>query len=140
EFRRLGGGRAEFMVESSITGHDRGLQSCLLAAQPGWDTFALVRALHVAGYAVLERPAGDTALALACSAEFDVILWSCPGTAEDAPPLSRLALADAPILAVLLEPLHFAFAFCLEAGADACITLVTDARVVAAQVSAVLRR
>lgn len=128
------------MVDFSMTGRDRGFQSCLLTAQPDWDTFALVRALHTAGYAVLERAAAANSLMLACSAEFDAILWGCTGTEADQPALARLALADVPVLAVLAEPLPSAFASCLESGADACITLDTDARVVAAQVSAVLRR
>lgn len=128
------------MVDFSMTGRDRGFQSCLFAVQPEWDTFALVRALHSAGYAVLERAAADTSLMLACSAEFDAILWGCAGTDADKPALARLALADIPVLAVLAEPIPAAFANCLESGADACITLDTDARVVAAQLSAILRR
>ncbi len=100
----------------------------------------LVRGLHDAGYAVLERPAIQTTLALAVSAEFDVILWACDGSPDEAPVLARLALAPAPLLAVLAAPLPAVLALCLESGADACITLDADARVVAAQVSAVLRR
>ena len=128
------------MVEPSIPFQSRGFQSCLLAAQPEWDTIALVRALHTAGYAVLERVASESALALACSAEFDAILWGCNGTASDSPALARLALASVPVLAVIADPVPSTFAMCLESGADACITLETDGRVVAAQVSAVLRR
>jgi DNA-binding response OmpR family regulator len=107
---------------------------------PEWNTLALVRALHTSGHAVLERPVAEPALALACAAEFDVILWGCFGAAADRTALSRLALSGTPLVAVLANPEPAAFAICLESGADACLTIDTDARVVAAQVSAVLRR
>ena len=133
-------GPGGLMTDLSRFASTRGFQSCLLASQAGWETQVLVRGLHDAGYAVLERPAIQTTLALAVSAEFDVILWACDGSPDEAPVLARLALAPAPLLAVLAAPLPAVLALCLESGADACITLDADARVVAAQVSAVLRR
>lgn len=118
----------------------RNFKSCLFASLPGWDTLGLVRALHSAGYAVLERPTFEATLAIAVTAEFDVVLWSCDGREEEPLILERLATGHAPSIAIVRDPEPALVAACLDAGAEACLHVDADARIVAAQVSALLRR
>jgi DNA-binding response OmpR family regulator len=118
----------------------RTFRSGLLVSLRDWDTLSVIRALHASGIAVLEREASDAALRLASGGEFDIVLWCCPGTNSDHEILARLALSDAGVIALLQEMSPELIAGCLESGADACLGLDADARVVGAQISAVLRR
>lgn len=118
----------------------RSFRSGLLASHPAWDTLAVVRALHASGFAILERDAGESSLRMAATDEFDLVVWCCAGVSGERDILARLALGSAGLIALLAEPAPELLAACLESGADACLSLDADARVVAAQVSAVLRR
>jgi DNA-binding response OmpR family regulator len=113
----------------------------LLVAESGADTLPVIRALHGAGIAVLERVPSPSTLSLALSGEFDVVAWHFE--AEDGEPravLSRLAAENVPCLGLLTEATPALASLCLEAGADACLQLDTDAMLIVAQVHAVLRR
>ncbi len=118
----------------------RSFKSCLFASLPGWDSLGLVRALHSAGYAVLERPTFEATLAIAVTAEFDVVLWSCEGAEQETSVLKRLASGPAPSIAIVRESDPALISACLDAGAEACLHVEADPRIVSSQVSAVLRR
>jgi DNA-binding response OmpR family regulator len=101
----------------------------------------VIRALHTAGIAVLERAPGDGTLTLALSGEFDVVAWYvAPDDGTDAGVLARLAAARIPTVALLTQPTPSLASSCLDAGADACLQLDADAMLIVAQVHAVIRR
>ncbi len=116
-------------------------QCCLLIAPAEMETRAFVRALHSGGIAVLEREPGEAALRMAESGEFDLV---CRGVGGDGVAalveVARLARCGRPVIGVFEELLPELVAECLVAGADACLELGADPRVVVAQVRAVLRR
>ena len=116
-------------------------RSCLLIAPPDAETFPCVRALHSAGIAVLERTPEPSAVAMALSGEFDLV--ACvyePGSTTAAAALSRIAAANVPVIALLRDLTPAEATTCLVAGADACLQLDADPRLVVAQAHAVLRR
>ena len=105
-------------------------------------TMPIIRALHTAGFAVLERPEGAPAYALATSGEFELVAWVTDvgrGLAGMRS-LASISAAGAPLIALLAEATAEAVSGCLTAGADACLALDADERVVVAQAHAVLRR
>lgn len=115
--------------------------SCLVIAPAEVETRPLVRALHSGELAVLEREPGPAALRLGCSGEFALVCRfvdrsSVAGLTD----IAALAAAGRPVVGVFeqAEPELVAEAF--AAGADACLELGADPRVIAAQVRAVLRR
>ena len=113
-------------------------KSCLLAAERETPSMPLIRALHSAGFAVLERTPDPSTLTLAASGEFDVVLWRFQADAVLF--LGRLAEADIPLISVHIEATSHEVSTALDAGADACIQLDADAGVIVAQINAVLRR
>src|SRR5687768_1318218 len=83
----------------------RPFKSCLLVAPSGADTLPVIRALHTAGIAVLERAPGDGTLALALSGEFDVVAWHLgPEDGAEVSMFGRLAAAGTPTVALLTQP------------------------------------
>ncbi len=104
------------------------------------NTLSLVRALHSAGFAVLERLPDSRALALATSREFDLVGWHASGEPSDVDTVRHIAQHDVPLIAFLSDASPRAVAACLDAGADACLQLDADTVVVVAQAHAVLRR
>jgi len=116
-------------------------RSCLLIAPPDAETFPFVRALHSAGIAVLERTPGPGAAAMALSGEFDLVAYVCePGSTTAPDALRRIAAANVPVIALLRDLTPVEASTCLVAGADACLQLDADSRLVVAQVHAILRR
>ena len=119
----------------------RPFKSCLLVAESGADTLPVTRALHGAGIAVLEREPSEGSLSLALSGEFDVVAWHFPphdgGTAAV---LTRLGAAGIPCVTLFTKLTPSLATLCLDAGADACLELSTEAMLVVAQIHAVLRR
>lgn len=116
-------------------------QCCLLIAPAEMGTRGLVRALHSGGIAVLEREPGDAALRMAESGEFDLVCRVIDGDGVQAlVEVARLARCRVPVIGVFGEMVPELVAECLVAGADACLELDADPRVVVAQVRAVLRR
>jgi len=104
-------------------------------------TVPFVRALHGGGIAVLEREPGAASLQLALSGEFQLVAWLVDPRSAAAPvSLARLAEAEIPTIAVFREADPELVSEALHAGADACLELHADARVVVAQSHAVLRR
>lgn len=122
--------------------HLRQFRSCLLVSSTGAGTLHLIRALHSAGFAVLERFAGPATLALAAGGDFDLVAWTADDgeSAHGVAALARIAKADIPLIALLADATAKAVSNCLLAGADACLQLDADDRVVVAQAHAVLRR
>jgi DNA-binding response OmpR family regulator len=118
----------------------RPFRSCLLVAPRSVDTLPVVRALHSAGFAVLERSPDDAAFDLATSREFDLVAWHSCGDSRCSAILRSMAASATPLIALLVEATPAAVAASLEAGADACLQLDADERVVVAQAHAVLRR
>jgi DNA-binding response OmpR family regulator len=117
------------------------LVSCLLVAPGDAQTLGFVRALHAGGIAVLEREPNTVSLQLALSREFHVIAWMLDGrSAANWASIAEIAAANVAVIAIYSgsDPSVIADAF--AAGADACLSLDADARVVVAQVKAVLRR
>jgi len=97
--------------------------------------------LHSGGIAVLEREPNRTALELALSREFDVVAWYIdPRSAASPISLTQLAARGIPLVALFDDASPELVAEALAAGADACLAISTDSRVVVAQVHAVLRR
>lgn len=99
------------------------------------------RALHRAGFAVLERAPALAAGRNSLQGEFDLV--ACVVTAERPESiiyLGELAAAGAPLIALLPEATPALVSASLHAGADACLQMDADERVVTAQVQAVLRR
>jgi DNA-binding response OmpR family regulator len=100
-----------------------------------------VRALHRGEIAVLEREPLEATLALALSREFSVVAWVLDSRSAAAPlAISRLAQAGVCVVAVFEAAEPELIAEALSAGADACVGLDADPRVVLAQLRAVLRR
>lgn len=119
----------------------RPFKSCLLVAESGVDSLPVIRALHSAGIAVLERTPLEGTLALALSGEFDFVAWHFSETdSRTEPLLARLASGGVPSVALLSSARPAIVSACLEAGADACLQLDADPVLVVAQVHAVLRR
>ncbi|GIW17696.1 response regulator transcription factor [Tepidiforma sp.] len=115
--------------------------SCLLVAPAGLETRGFVRALHGGGLAVLEREPGETALRMAESGEFDIVCRAVDGDGVGGlVDIARLAGCGRPVVAVFGEAQPELVAEAFAAGADACLELEADPRVVVAQVRAVLRR
>ena len=119
----------------------RAFVSCLLVAPSHVETLTLVRGLHGGGVAVLEREPNSTAMQLAISGEFDLVAWFVDPLSAAAPvALAQLASCGVPVIAVFDDASPELVAESLAAGADACLACSTDARVLVAQVRAVLRR
>lgn len=116
--------------------------SCLLVASNAAATGSFVRALHEGGIAILQREPGDSALALGMSGDFDVVAWvvDCGPSIGGELALARLAHAGQPVIVLHSEARPDMIASALTAGAEACLDLAADPRVVLAQVRAVLRR
>ncbi|MEO8539256.1 MAG: response regulator transcription factor [bacterium] len=105
------------------------------------ETLGFVRALHDGGVAVLEREPNQQALDLALSREFDVVAWFVDERMASGPvAIARLAEQRVALIALFSTPAPSLIAEVFAAGADACLDIETDARVVTAQVRAVLRR
>ncbi len=99
-----------------------------------------MRALHSGGIAVLERTPGPNTVAMALSGEFDLVAWVWEPGAAAARALSRIAVSGVPVVALLRDLTAAAASDCLVNGADACLQLDADQRLIVAQVHAVLRR
>ncbi|MGE0598377.1 MAG: winged helix-turn-helix domain-containing protein [Dehalococcoidia bacterium] len=100
-----------------------------------------MRALHQGGFAVLERDPEHGALQLARSREFTAVAWFIdPRSAAGILAVEQLASEGIAVVAVLQPAEPGLVAEVLSAGAHACLELSADARVVVAQVRAVLRR
>jgi DNA-binding response OmpR family regulator len=115
--------------------------SCLVVAPSSAETLGVIRALHLGGIAVLEREPNAATLQLARSREFDVVAWFIePQTTSGLLSLADLSNHSIPAIGLFeqLEPELVAES--LAAGADACLALDADPRVIVAQVRAVLRR
>lgn len=101
----------------------------------------MIRALHSGGIAVLEREPNNAALELALSREFDLVAWFIDPLSASGPlSIARLAANSLPLVALFDDANPALVADALAAGADACLAMETDGRVVVAQVRAVLRR
>jgi two-component system response regulator RegX3 len=119
----------------------RQFQSCLVIAPRSVNTLPLVRALHTAGLAVLERWPDASSLSLAGSGEFALIACFCDGMFDaDVALIDSLSRVGPGVVAILEEATPDLVAHCLEAGADACVELGADERLIVAQVHAILRR
>lgn len=119
----------------------RQFRSCLLVAPSDAETWPCVRALHSAGIAVLERAPSATTINLATSGEFDLVAWLCgPSSDSASAALQVIASRGVPVIALLENVTAAAASECLMAGADACLQLDADPRLVVAQAHAVLRR
>lgn len=104
-------------------------------------TLHFVRAMHDAGFAVLDRIVGPSSTELALSGNFDLVAWvTSVERAFDTSSLAAVAHSDVRVLALVHNLTPAAVAGCLQAGADAVLALDADSRVVVAQVHAVLRR
>lgn len=115
--------------------------SCLLVAPSEIETMRFVRALHSGGIAVLEREPNAAALELALSREFDVVAWFLDARSAAGPlAIANLSAHSLPLIALFDQDDAGLLADALAAGADACLNLDTDSRVIIAQVRAVLRR
>lgn len=101
----------------------------------------MIRALHGGGVAVLEREPNRSTLDLALSGEFDVVAWYVDPLSAAAPlSIAQVAARSIPLIALFDQPNPDLVAEALGAGADACLAMDTDSRVVVAQLKAVLRR
>ncbi len=115
--------------------------SCLLVAPAHVETLGFIRALHDGGVAVLEREPNEAAMGLALSREFDIVAWCLDARSAAGPvAIASLASTGQPIIALFQESDPMLLADALAAGADACLAMETDSRVIVAQVRAVLRR
>lgn len=115
--------------------------SCLLAAPADRETFGFVRALNSGEIVVCEREASAAALDLALSREFSVVCWFVDPRSAAAPlAIARLAESHVPVVALVDDAAPWLIVEAMGAGADACIDIKSDARVVVAQLRAVLRR
>ena len=104
-------------------------------------TLHLVRALHGAGFAVLERETSAGVVEMAMRGDFDLVAWVArPEVQFDASVLSRISQAGAATVALLGDASPLGVSTCLVAGADAVLQLDADERVIVAQAHAVLRR
>lgn len=121
--------------------HKRAFLTCLVVANADRETLPFARALHDDGIAVLQRAASEQALQLAGTGEFDLVAWFIePRSAVSTLALAHLSKLRVPVIALVhdAEPLDIADS--LAAGAEACIEVTADPRVIVAQVKAVLRR
>ena len=119
----------------------RQFRSCLLVPAGSGQTFPFVRALHGAGFAVLEREHGPAALQLALSSEFDLVAWCCDRLdLLDEKVVGAAGRAGIALVALFDEATPARIAWALERGADACLQLDADERVIVAQAMSVLRR
>lgn len=114
------------------------IRTCLILRGREADTLGLVRALHRADLAVLERPITPSTVAMAGSGEFDLVCLLCEG--RDQIDLIAPLSSRTPVLAVWREPTAAQVAMSLMAGADACLQRDADEDVVVAQAHAILRR
>ena len=90
---------------------------------------------------MLEREPNSAALNLAQSREFDLVAWFVDSnSASDLRSLAQLSSRSVPAIALFEQLEPGLVAESLAAGADACLALDADPRVVVAQVRAVLRR
>ncbi len=104
-------------------------------------TLHVTRSLHRAGYAVLEREPRQTTLEMAKGGDFDLVLWVVSSKRpESALQLNEVHAARVPLIALLDDATPTMVSSCLHNGADACLSLDADERVVGAQIAAVLRR
>jgi two-component system, OmpR family, response regulator RegX3 len=116
-------------------------RSCLLVSSTEDRTLHFTRALHRAGFAVLERLPLPSSVEMAANGDFDVVAWVVnPNRSEFIVQLGEIAASGTPMIALLADATPEAVSACLHAGADACLQLDADDRVVIAQVHAVLRR
>jgi DNA-binding response OmpR family regulator len=113
----------------------------LLVSDGVQGTLGFVRAMHSAGFDVLERVFSPNTLELALRGDFDLIAWATgPEARFDTTHLSQVSQEGLALVALLGDASSEAVSACLMAGADACLALDADERVVIAQVHAVLRR
>lgn len=99
------------------------------------------RTLHRAGFAVLERSPQSAVAQPAIHREFDLV--ACVVTderPESIVHLGELAATGTALIALLPDATPALVSASLHAGADACLQLDADERVMTAQVQAVLRR
>lgn len=116
-------------------------RSCLLVSAGTESTLHLVRALHGAGFAVLERQPGPATVEFAQRGDFDLVAWICrEPAAYDSDNITRLATGRTPFVSILVDATPQGVTTCLQSGADAVMQLDADERVIVAQVHAVLRR
>ena len=124
---------------SFVRSHTNGFQSCLLLSSTHAGTLPIVRAMHGAGIAVLQRVDDPAGIRLGLSSEFDIVAMVC-GVSCDWADLHLIALSGIPVLALFENVTAARASAALTAGADACLPLDADAQLVMAQVRAVLRR
>ncbi|MGD9932191.1 MAG: winged helix-turn-helix domain-containing protein [Dehalococcoidia bacterium] len=99
------------------------------------------RSLHRVGFAVLERAPALSAGCASLKGDFDLVACVVTGDRpESIIHLGELAATGAPLIALLPEATPALVSASLHAGADACLQMDADERVVTAQVQAVLRR
>ncbi|MFN0096684.1 MAG: winged helix-turn-helix domain-containing protein [Dehalococcoidia bacterium] len=103
-------------------------------------TLPFIRTLHSAGFAVLERSIDQATVALAASGEFELVAWFATGSAAEATAFRRVHAAGQPLVVLFEDATAALVADALVNGADACLQVDADARVVVAQLHAVLRR
>jgi two-component system response regulator RegX3 len=116
-------------------------RSCLLVSSTGDLTLHVTRSLHAAGFAVLERSPLSETVSLAKSGDYDLVLWVVsPSRPDSMIHLAEVHAVGVPLIALLEDANPGAVSSCLHAGADACLALDADERVVTAQVHAVMRR
>ncbi|MCC7366364.1 MAG: response regulator transcription factor [Dehalococcoidia bacterium] len=122
-------------------GESRRFRSCLLVARRGTETLPFVRALHAGGFAVLEREPDAVSVQLVVSAEFDLVAWASDSlSTTDYGVMAAAQRAGVPFISLFEAATPAKVSDCLRAGADACLQLDADQRVVVAQALAVLRR
>jgi DNA-binding response OmpR family regulator len=115
--------------------------SCLLVVPTQCETRHVVRALHSGDMAVLEREPQASTLNLALTREFSVVAWHVDArSAASIMAIARLAALSIPVIALVDAADPTLVADALAAGADACLDINSDSRVIVAQVRAVLRR
>jgi DNA-binding response OmpR family regulator len=104
-------------------------------------TLHVTRSLHRAGFAVLERLPLPSSVELARGGDYDLVLWVVsPHRPESILHLAEIHAARVPLIALLEDGSPASVSSCLHAGADACLVLDADSRVLMAQIHAVLRR
>ncbi len=104
------------------------------------NTLPIVRALHSAGFAVLER-GPEESLALARSGNFELVTCLCdPGLGLELALLTSIATGEIGLIALLPQATPQLVSQCLEAGADACLELGAEEMLIVAQAHAVMRR
>lgn len=111
--------------------------SVIVVAPREAETAPFVRALHSAGFAVLQREADPTVRSLVGTGEIDLVLCWCDGEPR---PLAPFIGGSAGLIAVLPGLIPSMVSACLESGADACLDATADPELIVAQARAVLRR